>query len=321
MNLKGLRNKAIGLGATALLLAAGSALGAEKKVLLVDSYHEGYAWSDSIVAGAKGVIGDKAEFKVFRMDTKRNGSEEAKKAAAEKVKQEIETWKPDCVIACDDNAAKYVIVPFYKDSKVPFVFCGINWDASGYGFPLPNVTGMLEVSVISPLMDQMKKYAKGEKVGFIGCDNETDHKEADNLNKKFNLNLNAKFVKTFDDWKASYKQLQDEADMVMVVNNAGITGWNDAEAKKFVLENTKVPTGTCHDHIAPFVLVAYAKLGSEQGAWAAGTALQIVNGKSPKDIPIAQNEKGQLYVNMPLAAKLNAKIPLDTLKVASIVKD
>gem|GEM_PF-5859444 len=34
-----------------------------------------------------------------------------------------------------------------KDSKIPFVFCGINWDASVYGFPCSNplLIGFLKV--------------------------------------------------------------------------------------------------------------------------------------------------------------------------------
>lgn len=306
-----------------MLGLCGTASAAPKKVLLIDAYHEGYAWSDGIVEGAKNVLSDKDkyELKVIHMDTKRKGSEDDKKAAAQKAKEEIDAWKPDAVIACDDNASKYVIVPFYKDKEIPFVFCGVNWDASGYGFPCNNVTGILEVSVIKPLMDTMRKFAKGDKVGFIGKDNETDHKEAENLTKKFDMKMTEKFVNTFDEWKAAYKELQDNVDMVMVVNNAGITGWDDKAAKAFVLENTKVPSGSCHDFIAPFVLVTYAKLATEQGAVAAEICVKIFGGKSPKDIPIASNEKGQFFVNLPLANKLGVKFPLETLKAAKTIKE
>ncbi len=313
---------ALKTGLAALLLAgASAALAEQKKVLVIDAYHEGYKWSDDIVRGATTVLNGKADVKVIHLDTKRNSAEDAKKAAAEKAKQEIETWKPDAVIACDDNASKYVIVPFFKDSKTPFVFCGINWDASAYGFPCSNVTGMLEVSVMTAVKEQMAKYAKGDRVGFIGTTNETDRKEAEFLDKKFGIKANAKHVNTFDEWKAAYKELQDSCDWVFVVNNAGIKDWNDAEAKTFVAENTKVPSASTHDHMAPFVLVTYAKLGSEQGEWAASTCLEIFGGKNIKDIPVASNQKGQLFVNIPLAGKLNARFPLDTLKMATLIKD
>ena len=118
---------------------------AGKKVLFVDSYHEGYAWGDGIISGIKTVLeGSGVELKIFRMDTKRNGEKAFKESAALKAKAEIEDFKPDVVIAGDDNASKYLVVPYYKDASLPFIFCGVNWDATGYGFPFKNVTGMLE---------------------------------------------------------------------------------------------------------------------------------------------------------------------------------
>ena len=59
---------------------------AKSKVLYIDSYHEGYAWSDGICNGIKETLGDKAELKVHRMDTKRNGSDDFKKEAGLKAK-------------------------------------------------------------------------------------------------------------------------------------------------------------------------------------------------------------------------------------------
>lgn len=304
-----------------VVLISAPAWAAPKKCLFIDSYHAGYAWSDGEVQGAKNAIGSKCEFKVFHMDTKRNSSADAQKKAAEKAKAEIESWKPDVVIAADDNASKLIIVPYFKNSNVPFVFCGVNWDASIYGFPTSNVTGVLEVSVIKPLIDTMQKHAKGKRVGFLGKDNETDRKEAAQL-KKLGVSLSAvKFVNTFEEWKSAYVSMQDEADMLIVINNAGITGWNDAEAKKITREKTKIPTGSSHDFIAPFVLIDYAKLAEEQGELAAGMALRILGGTPVKNIPVTTNKKGQMYINLAIAKKLGIQFPLETLKAAKVVKD
>lgn len=306
------------LGAAACAVCLSAQAG---KVLMIDSYHEGYLWSDGIVKGATSTLAGKAEVKVMRMDTKRNTSEEFKTAAAVKVKAEIETWKPDVVIAADDNSVKYVVVPFLKGGPTPVVFCGLNWDASVYGLPCDNVTGMLEHSLATQLFAAMGRFSKGKRIGFLGKDNETDHKEAAEMTKRFNVTFTERFVNTFDEWKKAYAELQNEVDMLTVVNNAGITGWSDAEAKAFVLANTKVPSGTCQDHVAPFVLITYGKVAAEQGEWAAGAAIQIMGGKSPKDIPVAINQKGQFFVNMPLATKMGVKFPLDMLKAATVIKE
>jgi ABC-type uncharacterized transport system substrate-binding protein len=308
-------------GCCLLALASAAQAADKKKVLMIDSYHEGYAWSDAEVGGAKSALKDSVDLKVLHMDVKRNPSPEFKKQAAEKVKAEIDAFKPDAVIACDDVSVATVLVPFYKDSTTPWVFCGVNWDASMYNLPPSHVTGMLEVSLVPQLMDNLQKYAKGKKVAFLGADNDVDKKEALFITKKYGVEVTTHFVKTFEELKAAYVDIQGKFDILFWVNNAGIKDWNIDEAKKFVAENTKIPSGSCHDFMAPLVLITYAKLGEEQGEWAGNTVLQILGGKAVKDIPVASNQKGQLYVNMPLAKKLGIQLPLEVLKSAKVVKD
>ncbi|MEI6126569.1 MAG: ABC transporter substrate binding protein [Pseudomonadota bacterium] len=294
----------------------------QKKVLFVDSYHEGYAWSDTEVAGAKAVLINKADFKVVRMDTKRNPGEEFKKAAAEKVKAEIQIWKPDVVILADDNAAKYVYVPFYKESSIPFVSCGVNWTFAKYGIPSNNATGVQEVSVINPLLDQLKKFAKGGRYGFLACNNESDRIESEEIAKRANIVFEAiKLVNTFQEWKAAFLELQGQTDMIFCQNNAGIQDWDALEAIKFVRENTKVPTGSAHDFMAPYVFTCYAKLGEEQGEVAGNMALDILNGKPVKDIPPTVNKKGQVYLNLAIAKKLGIQLSLESIKAAKVIKE
>ena len=54
----------------AILVCANVSLAQKKKVMFIDSYHEGYEWSDGIVAGVKSILGDKCDLKVLRRRTK-----------------------------------------------------------------------------------------------------------------------------------------------------------------------------------------------------------------------------------------------------------
>ncbi|MGD9503337.1 MAG: ABC transporter substrate-binding protein [Syntrophobacteraceae bacterium] len=291
-----------------------------KKVLFVDSYHEGYEWSDSILRGVQGAFKDTGvDLKVVRMDTKRNGSEEFKKQAGEKVKAEIEAFKPDVVIASDDNASKYVIVPYYKDSPLPFVFCGVNWDASMYGFPCSNVTGMLEVTEVDALIKLLKGLAKGDRLGFIADDSETNRKEVEIYKKVFGIDPVTYYAKTFDDFKKDYTELQGKADYLIFYGWSAISGWNPDEAAEFVLNNTKIPTGTFQVEVMPYAMVGYLKIGEEQGEWAANAALKILDGAKPSDIPIAKNKKGNLILNAKIAEKAGVQLPYDLIQSASKV--
>jgi len=196
---------------------AGSTYAGEK-ILFINSYHDGYAWSDGIEKGIHDVLnGSGVELKTHHMDTKRNTSEEFKKTAGIKTKEIIELFKPDVIIAADDNASKYVIVPYFNNSSTPVVFCGVNWSAVEYDYPSKNVTGMVEVSLIPKLIDMLKQYSRGEKIGLLGADNLSNKKEVANYKKIFNINLEKEiFVTNVEDWKNAYIQLQQEVDMLII---------------------------------------------------------------------------------------------------------
>lgn len=319
-------NKSIKLGGFLLLvaLALPSFLFAQnyqgKKILFIDSYHEGYGWSDGITIGVQTALQDSgAELKILRMDTKRNGSDDFKKAAALKAKAVIEEFKPDVVIAADDNASKYLIVPYYKDSDLPFVFCGVNWDASGYGFPAKNVTGMLEVTPIPQLIEQLQMFAQGNRLGFLAPELLTAHKELDNISKVFGLTPVAYFAKDFSDWQKGFKELQGKVDILILDSDGGLYSDKADEMLAFVEANTKIATGTTYDFMAPYTLIAFAKLAEEQGNWAATTALSILNGTKVASIPLVKNKEGKLIINTRIAGKLGIELPFEMIQAAGQV--
>ncbi len=277
-----------------------------KKILFIDSYHEGYAWSDGTLAGVNSALnGSGAELRVVRMDTKRKKTDEDKLAAAEMVMGVIAEFKPDVVIASDDNASKFVIAPHYKDAALPFVFCGVNWDASGYGFPFSNVTGMVEVAAADELFEFLERLTPGRRVGYLAADAFTAQKELANIEKVFEMRFTEiRYAKTADEWQAMFRELQGKVDILLVGNSAGTENWDDATAAKFVERNSKIPSGAIHGHMMPFALIGYTKLAEEQGEWAAKTALRILDGTSPADIPIARNRQGRLVINARIAEGL-----------------
>ena len=291
-----------------------------KKVLYIDSYHEGYAWSDGITSGIKTALKDSGvELKVFRMDTKRNSDEAFKKDAALKSKAEIEAFKPDVVIASDDNAAKFLIEPFYKNASLPFVFCGVNWDEKVYGFPCKNVTGMVEVTPLPQLIEQLKPFAKGNRVGFLAPELATGRKEAQNLKTVFGMTLTEYFAKDFEDWKKGFAELQGSVDMVVLDTDGGLYKDQAADMKAFVEANSKIPSGSTYDFMAPVALITYAKVAEEQGFWSADAAMKILGGQSPADIPVDRNTEGKLIVNARIAKALGAELPFEIIQSADQV--
>lgn len=307
----------------ACLLLPFAAPAAGKKVLYVDSYHADYIWSADILRGVKNVLESRRDIdlRVFYMDTKRNKSVDEAIAAALAAKNIIEEWQPDVVIAADDNASRYLIAPFYKFSPLPFVFCGLNWDADLYGFPLPNVTGMLEVALYEDTMEALRGLARGERIGYLASDTESERKELDNIRKRFGSDFTVRLVTTFTDLQAAFVELQQSCDMLILQECRSVEGFDHAAMMRFIEEQTQIPSAAMQKYLMHYALITFAKVGEEQGEWAARTALAILGGKAPGMIPLAENRQARIFLNMEVAHRLNLKFPRELLDGATFTSE
>lgn len=308
----------LAVGIMGIVLALNITALAKDKVLYVDSYHAGFGWSDGITEGVVTGLGDAVDLKIIRMDTKRNPDEAYKQNAALMVKKEIEDFQPDVVITSDDNAAKYVVASFYKDTELPFVFCGVNWDASAYGFPCKNITGMIEVTPVDGLIEELKKIAQGSRVGYLGPDRLTAHKDYEHSKELFNIDFTPYFATDYDDYKKGFKQLQESCDMVIIYSDGGLFNnpENVTDLEAFFAENTKVPTGSNYDFMSNLALVSFSNVAQEQGFWAADKALKILQGTSPAAIPIERNTQGKLIINAKIIEASGLEVPYEMVGIA-----
>ncbi len=294
----------------------------KRRVLYINSYHQGYHWSDGISSGIKAELGKRndIDLKIFRMDTKRNKSKKFKLKVAIKAKGLIEAWKPDIVIASDDNVAKYLIVPYYKNATLPFVFCGLNWDASVYGFPCSNVTGMIEVSLVKELLKLLGKFARGQRVAILAPDTTTSRKEVRFYRTVLGIKPNRiRLVKTISEWKKAFVFLQRSNDILLLETLVGFTNESSSILSNFVKKHIKIPIGTTASTIAKYSVVCFAKSPQEQGEWAAKTALRILSGTKPSAIPIVKNHRARIILNMSLARKLEIKFSIEMIDNAILL--
>jgi len=315
--------------------AGGDALPVAKpRVLMVNSYHLGYDWTDGIVRAVlegfdvrrdqQGNLDDSHSAITLRtvyMDTKRRQTPDQIAAAAHTVKEMIEGWQPDLVITSDDNAAKYLIMPYFKEAPLPFVFCGVNWDASEYGFPCSNVTGMIEVQLVDQLVEIMERYASGSRIAILKGDDLSARKEASFFEARLNRSLDKRFVSSFAEWQREYQQLQQEADMILLGNAVSIPDWNPQQAGELIATTTRVPTGNWDVWMAPYSLITVASIPAEQGEFAVQAARRILGGTPPHQIPLGTNHHARIYLNMPLAKQMDIVFPIDLIEQALFVEE
>jgi ABC-type uncharacterized transport system substrate-binding protein len=273
------------------------------RCLYVSSYHAGYVWNDDIEEALEKVLQGRCEIKKFYMDGKRNLSPEFARKKGVAAKKLIETWKPDVIIAADDNVSRYLVMPHLKNASVPVVFCGVNWTVEPYGYPYRNTTGMVEIGPVEPLAKEVRKVVPHAKQGiFLSADEMTQNKEFalnQKVYAKHGITITHQPVKTMADWEAAFLEAQN-ADFIIIGNNAGINDWSNDRAHAQVWNKAQKFTVSYLDWMAPYTMLTMAKIAGEQGDWAARAALRILKGARPDSIPIAANQRWNVFINSPL---------------------
>lgn len=120
----------------------------KKSILVFNSYHKGYQWSDTIIDGIVAILGPKARdvnLQVEYMDTHRSSDNFYLKQLFELYKYKFKGEKFDAIIACDDPAFDFLLQ--HRNELfpgTPIIFCGVNdySDARIAGQTL--ITGVVE---------------------------------------------------------------------------------------------------------------------------------------------------------------------------------
>ena len=326
----------LGFGLSPLCTSPGYAQ--KPKVFYVNSYHKTFPWGDSIERGLFQALNcvDKGdgpspdrrpvkvdssqspvELVVWRMDTKRNTDSDWRKAQALKIMNYIKTSKPDVVLFSDDNAAIFLGVPYLLNSEIPVVFCGTAWDASPYGFDKKNnITGMVEVAQIEHLFGLLSQYSQGEGLGVMGADTLSCRRASEYYQKILGKKAIESWADSVDEFKAKYMELQKKTDIIILEDLFTLKGYDREEMVQFLMNNTKVPTGALYAVYSYQALITCANMGEEQGGYLGNTALRILNGERPEDIPLVTNKKAKIILNMKLAKKLEITFPMDLIEDA-----
>lgn len=288
--------------------------------LLITSYNTGYEWNDGIEQGVRSVLKGKCALTQFNMNTKVHPSPAFARAQGLKARRMIQQLHPDVVIAADDNASRYVVMPFFRNAALPIVFCGVNWDVQRYGYPYRNATGMVEVAPIKPLLAIVRATIRNpRRVTYLAPDSETEHTDFEHYRKVYaesSIHVRSVFVRTLHDWELAYSRAQQEADFIILGNNAGINDWDRAVASSYALAHARKLTVSNYDWMQPYAMLAMTKIPNEQGEWAAKVALRILSGVSPQRIPITPNRRWAMFVNPALLKKAGIELPASILNKA-----
>jgi ABC-type uncharacterized transport system substrate-binding protein len=300
----------VGLAGT--LLLAQFVPAPPKHVVYVNSYHVGYPPSDEVAHAlvskleARGTAVDS-----IYLDAKRHPESVAAKAAdaVERIRKE----QPDLLVASDDDAVKYVVVPNFRNGPMPVVFAGVNWDATQYALPHEHVTGMLEVVPIEEALQVVRaQFPKAHRLLTLSEDSVSERSNTALLEPKYRtMGFQPKtvMVNDFESWKIAFAAAQTQVDIIYLPTNGAIRNWNKDQAEAWVEAHARVPVITCDDFMIPYAALGLVKVAREQGDWAADAALAILSGRRPSDIPITANHLSTCLFNPVIAARTGLQMP------------
>jgi PAS domain S-box-containing protein len=138
---------------------------AKKNILLLNSYNEGYVWTDGIVAAVEDKIQDSrinANIDIEYMNTKQIYDERYFDKLYELYRYKYSSRKYDVIIASDDDAYNFLLK--YRDRLfpgVPVVFCGVNDKDKAAASEKRGFVGMVEDTGVDAAVDVIRTIHPG----------------------------------------------------------------------------------------------------------------------------------------------------------------
>ncbi|WP_205743311.1 ABC transporter substrate-binding protein [Geobacter sp. FeAm09] len=284
------------------------------RVLVVMSYEEDYPWVKQQKEGIDSQLGGVCEVKYFYLNTKRNfagGGERSKEAYAL-----YRSFRPDGVIAADDDAQAMFVVPYLRDKvKTPVMFCGVNAEPEQYGYPASNVSGVLERHHIAESIVLARQLIPSVKtIGFIMKESPVAGLVRNQVNQEYASYpirvVGFKMPKTLMEAVAMAREFRKSADVLYVETLEGIVDAagspiKDREAMSTVARAFGKATLTGNSYYIEYGLLAAVVLsGQEQGATVARMLQQAMGGTPVARIPVVKNHSGKRMINVTVMKKL-----------------
>jgi len=277
-----------------------------KTVLFLNSYHKGYKWSDDIYDGIKSVLNSdnvNIELQVEYMDTQRVVDNRYLQSLFETYSYKYEDRHFDLIISSDDAAFNFL--RNYGDElfpNTPVVFCGVNYFEKDMLNPNSLFTGVVEGFDISDTINTaLELHPNTNTIYYVDDDTTTGiaiMKEFSNVMPQYKNKINFKKLdgKNLNQIAKKASSLPEDSIILFLIyfkdNEDNRYEYNDAIS--MIEKDSSVPIYGVWDFTLGHGIVG-GKLtsGFYQGETAAKTALRVLNGENPFDIPVVTEKTTQ----------------------------
>ncbi|MFO7885142.1 MAG: ABC transporter substrate binding protein [Desulfobacteraceae bacterium] len=295
----------------------------EKKILLLNSYHKGFLWTDEITRGVEMVLAENnVASHVDYMDTKRHSGRHHEDLLTEIFSLKHAAINYDAVIVSDNNAFNFFKQrghEIFKDS--PLIFCGVNnvdkKDLAG----LTRVTGINEMAQISKNISLITRIHPDCRNILVITDSTPTGKRIQNQVREIQKDSDTRNIKTELVYDITRHRLEEKLSKLTSDTIVLMTVFFQDSLGHFfpfkkgvhmITSASKVPVyGTWTFQMGHGIIGGYLISGFQQGRAAAEQAVRIVSGTPVEDIPVMMDTPHHLYFDYRQLCQFN--IDLDQL--------
>lgn len=299
------------------------------KVVVIESYHQGYQWDKQYYQAILDNLTPQHEVSYFEMDTKRKPkSQHAERA--DKAWQFIEQQKPQLVILADDNAVNFLHQRL-DTSQIPVVYLGVNMNPREYHLNQHKLfTGVLERPLLKRsliLIHRLLPQAQHRKILVMFDQGNTSKLAADYISKQqssmlSDIEVNIVQLNRLEEWQQQVLSAKEQGYNAIVValyqtvRDADNRSVDAEQLLKWIAENTPVPnfgfwgfSVSAEGNIGGYVLDGY-----HHGTIAAKMAAKILAGEKPENIFPVTDDLGTFMFSRQGVEKWQLNLPKEIEK-------
>jgi PAS domain S-box-containing protein len=282
------------------IASPGVRIEAKKNVLILNSYHQGYKWTDDETQGAiAGLDPVRNGYKVVieYMGTKWAYAEPYFEQLRSTYKYKFHGIRFDLIVATDDDAFNFL--KRNRDElfpNTPVVFCGVNWfkpDSVPAGFK--GYTGVNEDADIPATLDLMLSLHPGAKKIFVVTDMTTTgkkvHAQFEGIVPRYKDRVSFTFLEDMDmsEILDTVAKLGNDSLLLITVFQKDKAGafFEFSESTSLISRSSRVPFYGLWDFNLGFGIVGgMLTSGYNQGMTAGQMAVRILKGEKADAIPV-----------------------------------
>ncbi len=290
------------------------------QILILNSYHQTYDWTNKITSSAIATINDEypdIEFQIEYMDTKKIQTNEYYALLLNTYKLKYNKTNFNLVLTSDDNALQFML-KYGRDlfPGVPVVFCGVNSFNVSMLAGHSEYTGVLEDISVKETLDTALQLFPDTEYVYAVCDNSfssrSNKERVKKLEKLYNTKVNFFYSKTnsFAGIISDLKKLPKNGIVLylgFVMDKDG-NQYNIQDTLEKVSNASDSPVFSFWDFTLGHGIVGGLLIsGTSQGQKAGEIVNKILSGVDPKDIPIVTKSPNRYMFDKKMMDKFNIK--------------